>query len=192
VRHQAVNGVSLTNCDFHPGSLNSIESIGELAHEVGALFYVDFVSSGGGVHIPFQVPHTKFCNDNLSFSIKKWNIDLGLLGTQKVLSLPPDLGITIVSERSWKIIEDVNYVGYDALLPWKNGLQNRYFPYTHNWRAIAALNYSLNKLLEEGLFPFKVKFPIEKSRSSKSLRETFQSRRTHPKKDKRDEFETLC
>jgi aspartate aminotransferase-like enzyme len=42
------------------------------------LFLVDFVASA------FAEP----------LEVAKWNIDLGLLGSQKVLSLPPDLGIS--------------------------------------------------------------------------------------------------
>ena len=47
-----------------------------------------------------------------------WNIDLGLLGSQKALSLPPDLAMVTVSEKAWDAIASRRYDGYDALLPW--------------------------------------------------------------------------
>lgn len=112
----------------------------------GALYYVDFVASAIGVPV----------------NVEEWCIDLGLLGTQKCLSLPPDLSIITVSPKAWKVIENVNYCGefnpytlskfggYDALKPWKDVVENKYFPYTHNWRAIAALEFTLTKLEAEG------------------------------------------
>ncbi len=107
---------------------------------------MDFVASAMGVPINVQ--------DSC--------IDLGLLGSQKCLSLPPDLSIITVSPLAWQVIEEVNYcgtsnldsffnkVGYDALKPWKNASEIKYFPYTMNWRAIAALDLMLDKILEEG------------------------------------------
>jgi aspartate aminotransferase-like enzyme len=48
-------------------------------------------------------------------------------------------------------MERVNYQGYDALLPWRDGVRNRYLPYTFNWHALSALRLSLLRLLGEGL-----------------------------------------
>ncbi len=45
-----------------------------------------------------------------------WGIDLGLLGTQKAISTPPDLAIVFVSKLAWKAIEEVNYPGYGTFL----------------------------------------------------------------------------
>ncbi len=56
-----------------------------------------------------------------------------------------------VSPKAWEVIEDVKYPGYDALLPWKQAAEKKYFPYTPNWHAIAALEVSLKSLLEEGM-----------------------------------------
>jgi aspartate aminotransferase-like enzyme len=75
------------------GVMNSehvMSTIGELCRRHGALYCVDFVSSA------FAAP----------LSVSKWNIDVGLCGTQKVLSLPPDLGIITMSERAWKAAEE--------------------------------------------------------------------------------------
>lgn len=127
--------ITAVHCETPSGILNPIESIGEIAREVDALFYVDFVSSACGVEV----------------LVDDWNIDLGLLGSQKALSLPPDLAMVTVSEKAWDAIASRRYDGYDALLPWRYGPKKKELPYTHNWHAVAALAMSARKLLDEGL-----------------------------------------
>lgn len=73
-----------------------------------------------------------------------------LVGSQKALSCPPDFCFFTVSESAWNIVEKVKYVGYDALLPFKTALQTKEFPYTPSWRALAALEVSLNRMEKEG------------------------------------------
>ena len=63
----------------------------------------------------------------------------------------PDLAMVTVSERAWAAVEETGYVGYDALKPWRAALGDRYFPYTHNWHALAGLSVALEMLLDEGL-----------------------------------------
>ncbi|KAH0793542.1 alanine--glyoxylate aminotransferase family protein [Histomonas meleagridis] len=127
--------ITFVLCETPSGILNPISKISQISKQVNALFCVDFVSCGGGIPI----------------FVDEWNIDLGLLGTQKCLSCLPDLGICSVSSKAWKRIEEVNYKGYDALFPFRDALQNKYFPYTPNWHALAALNTSLDMLFSEGL-----------------------------------------
>lgn len=127
--------VTMIHCETPSGTLNPLGAIGQLCQKHGALFYVDFVASVFGVEVDVSSCH----------------IDLGLIGTQKCLSTPPDLSIVTISPRAWEVVAKVNYTGYDALLPWKEGLQKKYFPYTHNWRAILALERSLHNLEKEGL-----------------------------------------
>lgn len=126
--------VTAVHCETPSGTLTPLAEIGEIARETGALFYVDFVASGGGT--PVQVDD--------------WHIDLGLLGSQKALSLPPDLSMVSVSERAWEAIEAVDYVGYDALAPWRTGPEARYLPYTHHWHALAGLKVVLDAFFAEG------------------------------------------
>ena len=56
-----------------------------------------------------------------------------------------------VSDRAWEIIEEVGYVGYDALLPFRTAVKNAYFPYTPYWQGTAQLNKACELILEEGL-----------------------------------------
>jgi aspartate aminotransferase-like enzyme len=127
--------ITVIHCETPSGVINPLEEIGKIAKEFGALYYVDFVSSACGAPV----------------RVDDWNIDFGLLGTQKALSTPPDLCAVTISQRAWEEIQRVKYVGYDALLPFKNALETKYFPYTHNWHGMAALNLALLKLQKEGM-----------------------------------------
>jgi aspartate aminotransferase-like enzyme len=127
--------ITAVHCETPSGTLIPLKELGAIAEEVGALFLVDFVSSGGGV--PVNV------DDN--------HIDVGLLGSQKALSLPPSLSIATLSPRAWEAVEKTRYSGYDAFLPWKDVPEVHYMPYTHDWYSMAALHVSLSSLMEEGL-----------------------------------------
>lgn len=127
--------VTAVHCETPSGTLAPLAELGAICEEVEALFYVDFVASGGGAPV----------------LVDEWRIDLGLLGSQKVLSLPPDLSMVSVSARGWEAIEATGYVGYDALAPWRTGPEDRYLPYTHNWAAMAGLEIALEALMREGL-----------------------------------------
>lgn len=127
--------ITAVHCETPSGTLTPLAEIGAISQEVGALFYVDFVASAGGTPV----------------LVDEWHIDLGLLGSQKVLSLPPDLSMVSVSERAWAVVQAVGYVGYDALAPWRTGPENRYLPYTHHWAALAGLKVALDAIFAEGL-----------------------------------------
>lgn len=127
--------VTVVHCETPSGTLNPLAEVGAICREVDALYYVDFVASAGGTPV----------------LVDDWHIDLGLLGSQKVLSLMPDLSMVSISPRAWTAIEEVGYVGYDALAPWRTAVADRYMPYTHNWQAMAGLEVALNMLFDEGL-----------------------------------------
>lgn len=127
--------ITAVHCETPSGTLNPLTPLGEIAREVDALFYVDFVASAGGA--PVEVDRNQ--------------IDLGLLGSQKVLSLMADLAMVSVSGRAWARAQAVNYPGYDAVLPWQHAIAERYMPYTHNWAALAGLRVAIDGLLDEGL-----------------------------------------
>ncbi|MDW7680851.1 MAG: aminotransferase class V-fold PLP-dependent enzyme, partial [bacterium] len=128
--------VTMVHCETPSGILNPLKEIGELISKYSVpLFFVDAVSSAGGVEIKAD----------------DWNIDLCVIGSQKCLSAPPDISITAVSERSWKIIDFIDYKGYDALLPWESALENRWFPYTPSWHSVAAIYQTTQSLLSEGM-----------------------------------------
>lgn len=127
--------VTAVHCETPSGLLNPIADVAQIVRESGALFCVDFVASAVGADV----------------RVDEWGIDLGLLGSQKCLSLLPDLSILTVSDRAWKAAERVNYSGYDAMLPWRDVTKKLAMPCTHNWHSNAALNTALKSILEEGL-----------------------------------------
>ena len=118
------------------GTLNPLAALGKLKKDLGIpLFYVDAVSSLGGCPVEAD----------------KWNIDLLLGGSQKCLSCPPSMCMVGVSPAAWERIRDVNYQGYDALLPFMDAEKKGLFPYTPNWHGVSALSAGCNALLKEGL-----------------------------------------
>ena len=128
--------ITAVHCETPSGTLNPVERLGELKfrHQV-PLLYVDAVASVGGAPVLADA----------------WHIDLALGGSQKCLSVPPAMAFLSVSQRAWEIIEEVNYLGYDALKPFQNAQETFYFPYTPYWHGMAALNAGAELILEEGL-----------------------------------------
>jgi len=128
--------ITAVHCETPSGTLNPLEELGRLKHAHRApLFYVDTVAAAGGAPV--------LADD--------WHIDLFLGGAQKCLSGPPDMSFLSVSHRAWEIIDAVAYVGYDALKPFQQAVENRYFPYTPSWQGVAALHAAAGLLLDEGL-----------------------------------------
>ena len=128
--------ITAVHCETPSGTLTPcLEEIGRIAREVGAIFVVDFVSSVGGAEL----------------DVDACGIDIGLLGSQKVLSLTPCLSVSSISSRAWEVIADVNYSGYESYLGWKKIPAEHYMPYTHDWQAMKALNISLNMSMREGM-----------------------------------------
>jgi aspartate aminotransferase-like enzyme len=127
--------ITAVHCETPSGTLTPLAELGQIAREAGALFIVDFVSSGGAIAVDVDAN----------------NIDIGFLGSQKALSLPPSLSISTVSARAWDVIRGVNYCGFDAYLPWIDVPSNHALPYTHDWHSMKALNISLSSIMEEGM-----------------------------------------
>uniref|UniRef100_A0A7S2UBE1 alanine--glyoxylate transaminase n=1 Tax=Attheya septentrionalis TaxID=420275 RepID=A0A7S2UBE1_9STRA len=128
--------VTMVHCETPTGCLNDLSGVGPATTECGGLFLVDFVSSAGGVHL----------------NVDAEQIDIGLLGSQKVISAPPALAFATVSPRAWDVISVVKYSGYDAFLPFKDTGRGtgKLLPYTHNWHAIVATRIACEQLIGEG------------------------------------------
>ncbi len=128
--------ITAVHCETPSGTLNPcLAELGSAAREVGALFVVDFVSSAGGAEL----------------DVDACGIDIGLLGSQKVLSMTSSLAVSSISQRAWEVIESVNYSGYEAYKDWRKVPEVRYMPYSHDWHSMKALNLSLSALMAEGL-----------------------------------------
>lgn len=128
--------VTAVHCETPSGTLNPVAEIGAvLDRDVVELYVVDGVASIGGVPL----------------STDGAGIDLCLLGSQKCLAAPPDLGIVAVGPRAWAAVERAGYAGYDALGPFRSAVAKGVFPYTHSWHALAGLEVACRLLLDEGL-----------------------------------------
>lgn len=128
--------ITAVHCETPSGTLNPLAELGALKQRLDVpLFYVDAVASIGGCPVEADA----------------WNIDLLLGGTQKAVSAPPNMSFVSISEAAWKIIREVNYPGYDALLPFLDARKNFYFPYTMYWQGTAALKAATDLILKEGL-----------------------------------------
>lgn len=128
--------ITIIHCETPSGTLNPLEELGRLKRKHGVpLLYVDAVASLGGAPV----------------LVDEWGIDLLLGGSQKALSVPPAMSFVAVSEAAWRVIEEVDYPGYDALKPFATAQRDFYFPYTPYWHGMAALEAGIRLLLEEGL-----------------------------------------
>ncbi len=128
--------ITVVHCETPSGTLNPLVELGRLKNAYRVpLLYVDTVAGAGGVPVLADDRH----------------IDLCLGGSQKCLSAPPDMSFLSVSPKAWEIIDAVDYVGYDALKPFQQAVENRFFPYTPSWQGVAALHMAAGLLLEEGL-----------------------------------------
>ena len=128
--------ITMVQSETPSGTLNPVGRIGDLKEKYNVpLLYVDAVSGLGG-----SVVETD-----------KWHVDLCLGASQKCLSAPANMAFLSVSERAWEIIEETGYVGYDALMPFREAVRNRYFPYTPYWHGTAQLHAACRLILDEGL-----------------------------------------
>lgn len=128
--------ITMVQNETPSGTMNPVEEIGLLKEKYGVpLLYVDAVSGIGGSVVKTD----------------EWHIDLCLGGSQKCLSAPASMSFLSVSPKAWEIIEKVQYVGYDALLPFRTAVEDSYFPYTPYWQGTAQLHKACELLLEEGL-----------------------------------------
>ncbi|MGM0598969.1 MAG: pyridoxal-phosphate-dependent aminotransferase family protein [Candidatus Rifleibacteriota bacterium] len=128
--------ITAVHCETPSGTLNPLNLIARVKKELNVpLLCVDTVASSGGCFVEVD--------QNL--------IDLSLNGSQKALSAPPSMSFVSVSPKAWERIEQVNYSGYDAFLPFKNAQKEFYFPNTPYWHGMAALEEAASILLDEGL-----------------------------------------
>ncbi|MBW2356025.1 MAG: alanine--glyoxylate aminotransferase family protein [Deltaproteobacteria bacterium] len=128
--------VTMVHVETPSGVVNPVAKVGEAVRALGVpLFYVDAVAAAGGAELATDA----------------WGIDLCLVGSQKCLSAPPGLGMVAVSDRAWEEIDKTGYQGYDALAPFREALDRRWFPYTPCWQAIAGLEAACDRILSLGL-----------------------------------------
>jgi alanine-glyoxylate transaminase / serine-glyoxylate transaminase / serine-pyruvate transaminase len=131
--------MAVVHAETSTGARQPLQRLGELAHDRGALFVVDAVTSLGGC--PLEVDH--------------WGIDACYSGTQKCLSCPPGLSPVTFSdaalERVRKRGRPVQSWYLDVGLLDQYWGASRVYHHTAPISMIYALHEALRLVHEEGL-----------------------------------------
>jgi aspartate aminotransferase-like enzyme len=132
--------ITVTHNETSAGIMNPVAEIGELLKSKypDVLYLVDTVSSMGGTKI----------------EVDKWGIDVCITSTQKCLGLPAGMSICSVTERAIEAARQVENRGlYFDLVELYDYIQKKdhQYPSTPSLSHMFALDYQLDRILEEGL-----------------------------------------
>lgn len=131
--------ITVTHNETSTGVMNPLEEISEVLKKYPDIVWcVDAVSSMSGSKI----------------EVDKLGIDICIASTQKALGLPPGLAIASMSDKAVKAAEKVENRGvyFDLLAMYKYiKKKDHQYPSTPNLSLMYALDYQLDKILEEGL-----------------------------------------
>jgi alanine-glyoxylate transaminase/serine-glyoxylate transaminase/serine-pyruvate transaminase len=143
--HRALHGthriklVTIVHAETSTGVRQPLEDIGNIAHDAGALFVVDAVTSLGGIDV----------------RVDEWSIDAVYSGTQKCLSAPPGLSPVSFGPRAVDVITCRKtkvqswYLDVTMIRNYWGG--ERAYHHTAPISSIYALQEALAIVLEEGL-----------------------------------------
>jgi len=132
--------VAIVHAETSTGVLQPLEEISKIAHEAGALFLVDAVTSLGGTQVKTD----------------DWGIDAIYSGTQKCLSAPPGLAPVSFSRQAVKKLTSRKskvqswYLDLSMVQAYWAGSKRSYH-HTAPISMIYALHEALRMVLEEGL-----------------------------------------
>jgi alanine-glyoxylate transaminase/serine-glyoxylate transaminase/serine-pyruvate transaminase len=131
--------VAIVHAETSTGALTPVEEISKLAHDAGALFLLDTVTSLGGCPV----------------YVDKWGVDAIYSGTQKCLSCPPGLSPISLSPRALEIASrrktKVQSWYLDVNLLSSYWGQERVYHHTAPITMNYALHEALRLVLLEGL-----------------------------------------
>jgi alanine-glyoxylate transaminase/serine-glyoxylate transaminase/serine-pyruvate transaminase len=131
--------VAVVHAETSTGAWQPLEEIGKLAHEYGAFFLVDAVTSLGGVPV----------------KVDEWGIDAIYSGSQKCLGSPPGLSPVTVNERVMQALfnrkHKVHSWYLDLSLVGQYWGAERVYHHTAPINMIYGFRECLRLALEEGL-----------------------------------------
>jgi len=131
--------ITITHNETSTGVMNPIGEIAKVIQKYpDIVFCLDAVSSLGGVKIP----------------VDEWHVDVCITSTQKCIGLPAGMAICSISEKAIESAKKVKNRGYYFdLLALYNYIQKKdyQYPSTPSLSHMFALDYQLNKILDEGL-----------------------------------------
>ncbi len=140
--HPDAAGAAVVHLETSTTIVNPIEQIGPVLRNAGKFFFVDGVSSLGG----------------LPLKMDEWGIDLVASASQKCLGAPPGLAVAGVGSRGWEAVErnpKKAHGWYGDLTVWRWYTQNwgdwHPFPITMATNNLIALRVALGQLLNEGI-----------------------------------------
>lgn len=134
--------VAVVHAETSTGLCQPLEEVGRLAHEAGALFLVDTVTSLGGMDVRAD----------------EWGIDAVYSGTQKCISAPPGLSPVSFSARAVEVMENRKagtkvqswYLDLSMLRNYWQGAKRAYH-HTAPISMVYGLHEALRIIFEEGL-----------------------------------------
>ena len=131
--------IALVHAETSTGVCQPLEDISRIAHEAGALFLVDMVTSLGGVEV----------------AVDGMGIDVAYSGTQKCLSCPPGLSPVTFGPAALKTLESrkspvVSWYLDMSMIRSYWGAERKYH-HTAPINMIYALREALRIIAEEGL-----------------------------------------
>ncbi len=131
--------ITITHNETSTGIMNPVAEIAEVVKKYPeVIFCLDTVSSMGGTYIP----------------VDELGVDICITSTQKCLGLPPGMAICSISQKALDAAKQVENRGlYFDLLDLYNYIQKKdyQYPSTPSLSHMYALDYQLDKMLEEGL-----------------------------------------
>ncbi|MCD5415002.1 MAG: alanine--glyoxylate aminotransferase family protein [Clostridiales bacterium] len=130
--------VTITHNETSTGIMNPVEEIAEVMRKYPeVIFCLDAVSSLGGTKI----------------NVDELGVDICITSTQKCLGLPPGLAICSISQKALDAAKRVENRGlYFDLLEIYECIQKKdhQYPSTPSLSHMYALDYQLDKMIEEG------------------------------------------
>lgn len=131
--------LTITHNETSAGIMNPVEEIAEVMKKYPEVVYcLDTVSSMGGTKI----------------EVDKLGVDICITSTQKCLGLPPGMAICSFSQKAVEAAKQVPFRGlYFDLLDLYNYIKkaDHQYPSTPSLSHMFALDYQLDRILEEGL-----------------------------------------
>jgi alanine-glyoxylate transaminase/serine-glyoxylate transaminase/serine-pyruvate transaminase len=132
--------VAVVHAETSTGILQPLEEISKMAHDAGALFLADTVTSLAGTHV----------------KVDKWGIDAVYSGSQKCISAPPGLSPISFSTKALEIMDSRKtkvqswYLDMSMIRKYWTGAKRAYH-HTGPISMIYSIHEALRIVLEEGL-----------------------------------------
>ena len=137
-----VKMVAVVHGETSTGVLQPLDGLADLAHDRGALFLIDCVTSLAGVPV----------------EVDAWGVDIAYSGTQKCLGAPPGLAPVTFNERALDMVRAREstvanwYLDIRSVLRyWRGENGVRGYHHTAPVSMIYGLHQALAVILEEGL-----------------------------------------